>query len=381
MTVEDTLADLVAVDSVSSRSNAAIISYLTGRCERIGFQTQELAHADENGVQKITLVASKAPLRRSNGAAAARQIELALVGHTDTVPYDPNWKEALTLTESDGKLFGRGACDTKAFIAAALTAAAAIDLNELTKPLAFVFTSDEEIGCLGAKRLAVAKPFTTRYAIVGEPTSLQPMRAGKGYCLAQITVRGHEAHSAYPQLGASAIFRAARLIQKIEQIAQDLKSDIHPDFDPPYTTVNVGVINGGTAKNVVPGECRFTLEWRAIPGQASDHVLNLVRGAAEELRKEDADFSCEIDSARADESFDTSADSALADFLQQASGKPSGTVAFGTEAPSMIALGAEAIVFGPGDIRVAHRTGEFVPVNELNQSVEILKQAIRTFCM
>lgn len=379
MTVEDTLAELVAIDSVSSRSNAAIISYLADRCERLGFQTQLFPHVDENGMQKINLVASKAP--SSLHSAGALPIELALVGHTDTVPFDRNWNEALALFERDGKLFGRGACDTKAFIAAALTAVESLDLDKLTKPLALVFTSDEEIGCLGAKRLAAAKPFTARYAIVGEPTSLQPMRAGKGYCLAQIIVQGREAHSAYPQLGASAIFRAARLIEKIEQIAKDLKSDIHPDFDPAYTTLNVGVINGGSAKNVVPGECRFTLEWRTIPGQASDHVLNLVRRAVAELQKLDADFRCEIDAARADESFETPANSALVDFLQESSGKSSGTVAFGTEAPSMIALGAEAVVFGPGDIRVAHRTGEFVPVSDLDQCVVILTQAIGNFCL
>jgi len=385
MTVQQTLADLVAIDSVSSRSNAEIISYLKRRCESVGLQIETFPHVDENGVEKINLVAyvvpsgSKAP--SSLRSAGTLQIELALVGHTDTVPFDPNWNEALALTERDGKLFGRGACDTKAFIAAALTAVESLDLEKLTKPLALVFTSDEEIGCLGAKRLAVAKSLTARYAIVGEPTSLQPMRAGKGYCLAQITVQGREAHSAYPQLGASAIFRAARLLSRIEQIAEKLKSDSHADFDPPYTTLNVGIIGGGSAKNVVPGECRFTLEWRTIPGQASDHVLNLVRSAVAELQKLDADFECEIDAARADESFETPAKSALVNFLQEKSGKHSGTVAFGTEAPSMIALGAEAVIFGPGDIRVAHRTGEFVPIDELAECVRILKSSIERFCM
>jgi acetylornithine deacetylase len=384
MTVEDTLAELVAIDSVSSRSNTEIISYLQTRCQALGYQVRTLPHIDENGVEKVNLVAlapnqSKAP--SSLRSAGALQIELALVGHTDTVPYDPNWTEALKLTEREGKLFARGACDTKAFIAAALTAVETLDLQKLSKPLALVFTSDEEIGCLGAKRLATTKPFTARYAIVGEPTSLQPMRAGKGYCLAQINVRGREAHSAYPQLGASAIFRAARLITRIEEIAQELKSETHADFDPPHTTLNVGVINGGTAKNVVPGECRFTLEWRTIPGQDSDHVLHRVMSALKELQQQDSDFVCDIDAARADDSFETSTNSPLVDFLQQASGKSSGTVAFGTEAPSMIALGAEAVVFGPGDIRVAHRTGEFVPVDELSGCVEILKAAVEKFCL
>ncbi|HXT61458.1 MAG TPA: acetylornithine deacetylase [Pyrinomonadaceae bacterium] len=381
MTVEDTLAELIAIDSVSAHSNSAIVSYLAGRCERLGFQTQQFPHIDEKGVQKINLVALTSACDSSKQTQTeVCATELALVGHTDTVPYDPNWSEALALTERDGKLFGRGACDTKAFIAAALTAIDSLDLAKLTKPLALVFTSDEEIGCLGAKRLAEANSFTAQYAIVGEPTSLQPMRAGKGYCLAQVTLRGREAHSAYPQLGASAIFHAARLIERIESIAEKIKTYEHKDFDPPYTTLNVGLINGGSAKNIVPGECRFTLEWRTIPGQDSNHVLNLLSQAADDLQKQDADFICEIDAPRADDSFETPDNSRLVHFLEDASGKSSGTVAFGTEAPSMIKLGAEAVVFGPGDIRVAHRTGEFVPVDQLNQCVKILRTAIEKFC-
>jgi acetylornithine deacetylase len=369
MTVQQTLAHLVAIDSVSSRSNIEIISYLEQRCRSLGLSTQRHSHVDELGIEKINLVAC---------TSETDQIELVLVGHTDTVPYDANWKEALTLTERDGKLFGRGACDTKAFIAAALTAVESIDIKNLTKPLALVFTSDEEIGCLGAKRLADAKPFAVKYAIVGEPTSLQPRRAGKGYCLAHVIVRGREAHSAYPQIGASAIFRAARLIERIEAIAE-LKNDQHKDFDPPFTTINIGLINGGTAKNIIPGECRFTLEWRTIPGQKSDYALGRVRAAIMNLQRDDPDFECEIDADRADDSFETRADSELVEFLEQAAKQPSGTVAFGTEAPSMIALGAEAVVFGPGDIRVAHRTGEFVPIDELTECAQILKQAIERF--
>lgn len=374
MTVQETLRDLVAIDSVSSRSNAEIVSYLATRCGAAGFTIKSLPYSDEAGVEKTNLIAVA-------HAETDTSIELALVGHTDTVPYDSAWTDALRLAEKGGQLFGRGACDTKAFISATLTAIEGIDVAKLKKPLALVFTADEEIGCLGAKRLAQAKPFTARYAMVGEPTSLQPMRAGKGYCLAEITVRGREAHSAYPQLGASAIFRAARLIGRIEEIAGELKHDQRAGFDPPYTTINVGLIEGGTAKNIVAGECRLTLEWRTIPGQESDYALDLVRQAAADLHQQDMDFACEIDAARADESFETRSDSELVQFLEESSGKASGTVAFGTEAPSMMELGAEAVVFGPGDIRVAHRTGEFVPVDQLHNSVRILQRTIKRFCM
>ena len=380
MTVQQTLADLVAIDSVSAGSNAKIISYLQNRCEALGLETETFPHIDESGVEKTNLLAVTAQSELRAPSTGARQIELALVGHTDTVPYDPNWADALKLTEKDGELFGRGACDTKAFIAAALAALEMVGPARLRKPFALVFTSDEEIGCLGAKRLADAKPFSARYAIVGEPTSLQPMRAGKGYCLAEITVRGREAHSAYPALGASAIFRAARLIERIEKIADALKSDRREGFDPPYTTLNVGVIKGGTAKNILAGECRFTLEWRTIPRQPQDHVLNLVQQSIEQLKQNDSGFICEIDAHRFDESFETQVRSPLVEFLETASGKSAGTVAFGTEAPSMISLGASAVVFGPGDIRMAHRTGEFVPIDQLEKCVQILGQAIEKFC-
>jgi acetylornithine deacetylase len=376
MTVEETLAKLVSIDSVSSRSNAEMISYLEERCRAVGFSVARFPYTDQHGIEKFNLIA-----RAGITIAESPPIELALVGHTDTVPYDPAWTEALQLTERDGKLFGRGACDTKAFIAATLTVIETIDPEKLKAPLALVFTADEEIGCLGAKRLADARPFNVRYAIVGEPTSLQPMRAGKGYCLAEITVRGREAHSAYPQFGVSAIFHAARLLARIERIAAELQNDRRAGFDPPYTTLNVGLINGGTAKNVIAGECHFTLEWRPIPGQKTDQVLNLVRQAVMDFQTEDPNFICEIDAARADESFETRADSPLVKFLEDSSGRKSGTVAFGTEAPSMIALGADAVVFGPGDIRVAHRTGEFVPIDQLNECVSILRRAIQRFCM
>ena len=376
MTVQKTLAELVAIDSVSSRSNADIVDYLSQRCEAVGLDVKRLPYTDAGGVEKFNLIALS-----GIGFSDKTAVELALVGHTDTVPYDPSWNEALQLTADDGKLFGRGACDTKAFIAATLTAIEAVELKNLRRPIALVFTADEEIGLLGAKRLAETRAIHSRYAIIGEPTSLQPMRAGKGYCLAEVTIKGREAHSAYPSLGSSAVFGAARLIAAIETIADKLKAEQHAAFDPAYTTLNVGLVNGGTAKNVIPGFCSFTLEWRPIPGQDPKRLLNLLDEAIDEQKKHDPEFACEVDAARADEGFETSPGSTLVTLLEELTGNEAGTVAFGTEATQMTELGAEAVVFGPGNIRVAHRTGEFVPISELETCVKILQQAVERLCI
>jgi acetylornithine deacetylase len=377
MSVKQTLADLVAIDSVSQRSNVEITDYLAERCRSQQLSVKRLPYTDANGIEKVNLIA----LAGTDFSETQPAVQLALVGHTDTVPYDPNWTEALTLTERDGKLFGRGACDTKAFIATALTAVEQIDLAKLRQPLALVFTADEEIGLIGAKRLAETAAIKSRYAIVGEPTSLRPMRAGKGYCLAEVTITGREAHSAYPSLGTSAILGAARLIAALERIGSQLESETHPAFDPPFTTLNVGIVNGGTAKNVIAGNCRFTLEWRPIPGQNPKRLLSLLDEAIAQQTSIDPQFVCEVDAARADNGYETAVDSEIVKLLEELTGNSSGTVAFGTEAAQLTELGAEAVVLGPGDIREAHRTGEYVACAELEAAVTVLHGAITRLCL
>jgi acetylornithine deacetylase len=373
VSVKETLAELVAIDSVSSRSNDKIISYLESRTRAAGFAVKRFPYTDSSGIEKINLVCAAGP--------ESDDVELALVGHTDTVPYDSNWSEATKLTELEGKLYGRGSCDTKGFIAAALSAAESIGIEALRRPLGLIFTADEEVGLIGAKELAAAQPFRVRNSIVGEPTSLRPMRAGKGYCLAEVFVRGREGHSAYPALGRSAIFRAARLVTRLESIARSISKDQHEGFDPPFTTLNVGLIRGGSAKNVIPGECRFTLEWRPIPGQEPGKLLGYLDEAIEAEKLSDAGFDCAVDAGRADSGFETSNNSELVRFLEAVTGQDAGTVAFGTEAAQMTQLGAESVVFGPGDIRVAHQSGEFVPVAQLEACVHALRQSIERFCL
>jgi acetylornithine deacetylase len=372
MSVESTLAELVRIDSRSSKSNGAVVEYALARALAAGMRARVTSYRDDKGVEKFQLLAF-APKETD-------EVELALVGHTDTVPFEASWAEALTLTEHEGRLYGRGSCDTKGFIAAALTAIEGTDVRALRRTLALVLTADEEVGCLGAKRLAESKPFRARHAVVGEPTSLQPVRAGKGYCLADVTVRGREGHSAYPHLGASAIARAARLVTRVEEMAEELKADGHDSFDPPQTTVNVGLIAGGAAKNIIAGECRFTLEWRPVPGQRPERVAELLAREIEALRAEDDGFDCSVRVLRLDGGVETPADAPLVRALEELTGKPSGAVSFGTEAPQLAELGADAVVFGPGDIRVAHRTGEFVPASELREAVTILRSVIERFC-
>jgi acetylornithine deacetylase len=261
----------------------------------------------------------------------------------------------------------------KGYLACVLAAISATDVKRLAKPLAVVLTADEEVGCVGAKFLARKRAVRARYAIVGEPTGLHPVCAGKGYGLAEIVVRGKEAHSAFPAKGRSAIFDAARIVTLLEAVAKKLASKKNRDFDPPYTTLNAGLIHGGTAKNIVAGECRITVEWRPVPGQDPAWPAELIREA---LRG----FDAQLHIRRNDPPFEPARTRQLARLLESISGKPSTTVSFGTEAAHLKTGGEETVVFGPGDMTVAHQTGEFVPVAELNRCVAHLTAAIRRIC-
>jgi acetylornithine deacetylase len=364
------LRDLVAIDSTSTRSNVAMVDALEPRLTALGLSCERQRYVDERGVEKANLLASSGP-----GLP-----ELALVGHTDCVPFDAAWSEALSLTERDGKLFGRGTCDTKGFIAAAVTAFARVRAR-LNRPVLLCFTADEELGCEGARALLAAGKGKARRAIIGEPTGLAPVRANKGYCLAEVEVHGREGHSAYPESGASAVFRAGRFLARLERWATgELRQEQRADFSPPYATVNVGVISGGRARNVIPGACRFSLEWRPLPSQPVDAVLKAVEALRDELAMEEPGFDATVRPLRMDRGFDTSADADVVRFLVEQTGEAPRTVSFGTEGPEFAALGAVPVVFGPGDITVAHQTGEHVPLSQLNRAAEVLEAALLHFC-
>jgi len=362
------LLDLVAIPSVSSMSNQPVIDYVTSCLPAQHWRIGPKSYVDSAGVAKTNLVALT-----SN--AAANRTELALVCHTDTVPYQSDWAEAVQPVVRDGRLYGRGSCDVKGFLACVLSALNRTDLTSLDRPVALILTADEEIGCIGAKRLVAENAVLTRYMIIGEPTNLRPIRAGKGYALGTITVRGREAHSALPSEGHSAIYDAARVISALEQLALDLEQDSNPDFDPPFTTLNIGLIQGGTAKNIVPGECRLTVEWRPIPGQDRDWAAGLIRERVCRLG-----LNVEFEVLRSDPAFVPSETQDLATMLASVTGNAPATIAFGSEAAHLRELTQETVVFGPGDMATAHRSGEFVPVIELDWCVEYLEATIQKLC-
>jgi acetylornithine deacetylase len=261
-----------------------------------------------------------------------------------------------------------------------LAAVSEVPLAFLAKRLAVVLTADEEIGCVGAKHLVREQAIRSRYAVIGEPTGLRPIRAGKGYALAEIVVRGREAHSAFPAQGRSAIYDAAYIISAIEMLSQRVALQQNPDFDPPFTTLNAGLIQGGTAKNIVPGECRITMEWRPIPGQDPAWVADQLRAEISKCARERPGLKAELNVLRSDPPFEPGATHNLASILESISNRTATTVAFGTEAAHLSPLMEEIVVFGPGDMTTAHRTGENVPIDELLRCVGILRTLIERLC-
>jgi acetylornithine deacetylase len=363
------LQALVQVDSTSSRSNLHVLDLLEAELRPLGFQTRHVRWTDADGVEKGNLVCRRGPELPGG---------LMLVGHTDCVPFDPAWEEALSGQVRDGAVHGRGAADTKGFLAAAVTAARASAAGRL--PLTLLFTADEEVGCLGAKQALAEGRIHPRHAIVGEPTSLVPVRAHKGYCAVEVELRGVEGHSAYPEVGASAIHGFGRLMAELERIGGELRRKKDQAFDPPFTTWNVGVVQGGKARNIIAGHCTFSYEWRPLPGQDPRQALRLLEEACARLTEGSGGrLQVAIAPLRTDAAAVTPPEAELVRFLEAESGHRATTVPFGTELPEVAGMGAEGVVFGPGDIRVAHRTGEHVAVAELERAAEILTRAIARF--
>lgn len=368
---ESILAELVSIPSVSALSNAPIIRCAERLLAPCGWHLRRFEWTDAAGVEKINLVVSSHP---------RPDAELAFVGHTDTVPADPEWPDAFQLIPREDRLHGLGATDMKGFLASCLALLARLNPRTLAHPLMLVLTADEEVGCLGAKRLAAESAIAPRRAIVGEPTQLSPVRAGKGYGLGRVIVRGCEAHSAFPEQGRSAIIDAAHLLARLEALAGEFSEERHEEYTPPYPTLNVGKISGGRAKNIIPGECEFLVEFRPVGGDSPERLRDRISAALAQMRAVRPGLDFSFSAARLDPGFDTPADSELVATAASLTGREPATVSFGTEAPQLAALGAEVVVCGPGDMLRAHRRNEFILRSELAACDAFLRELVQRYC-
>jgi acetylornithine deacetylase len=371
----DVLRELVSIATPSAMSNLPLLRWVETFLKMRSWQVELFLWTDEAGIEKANLIAWPA------ASDIPDQVKLAFVCHTDTVPFAGDWSGALTLASHQGQLHGCGSCDVKGALACFLAAVSGFESTSISSGVALILTADEEIGCKGMDRLLAsdrARNLRIASAIVSEPTSLRSGVAGKGYGLARVTVEGKEAHSAFPQQGRSAISVAARLITAIED-GMDIEA-ADALFDPPRTTLNIGVISGGTAKNILAGSCTFLVEWRAIPGEDPGRVLAHIQTIAREAEASEPQIKIQIEGLRAEPGFAPGIASGSSGPLQQRlaallEGEPIG-ISFGSEASRLARIADEVIVIGPGDMRTAHSDRECVPIAELERWTRVLGELI-----
>jgi acetylornithine deacetylase len=368
MKAAEILRELVAIPSVSKMSNRSLIGYVSGFLSRQGWATIEIPYTDPAGVEKVNLIALPQGF-------SASEVELAFACHTDTVPYATSWEKATQLEERGEFLHGCGSCDVKGALAGILAAIASVP-SERLKPVALLLTADEEIGCIGATHLIAANRIHPKRVIVCEPTSLHPASAGKGYGLLEVRVTGKEAHSAFPQQGQSAINIAAEFIHRVTSAQPGMQD---PLFDPPYTTFNVGVIQGGSAKNIVAGQCSFLIEWRPIPGEPVNAGAELVLQIAKEVETSHPECHIHVNVLRSDCGFKNTQGARLGATLSKLLDRSETGISFGSEATRFAKIAEEVIVVGPGNMHTAHSERECIPIAELEEWTECVKDLL-TIC-
>lgn len=375
---QDLLARLVAFDSVSRNSTRPIAEFIADYLARPGVRI----HRNEaHGGEKANLVIELGP--EPDGSRRG----LVLSGHMDVVPADEEgWEtDPFTLARRGDALVGRGAADMKGFLALAMNRAAGHHPRDLSSPLILLFTFDEELGTLGAKHFVDTWPAPERLprdAIIGEPTGLRVVRMHKGYLKLRLTLRGVPAHSGYPHLGRSAIEPAARAVSTLAELRRELETERprhHEHFpEVPYAPLNVGVVSGGVAVNVVPERCVVEFGIRLLPEMASDAIIARLRERlAVALEGEEWTLGTIGNSPPMMLSADAPLYRDLCDTVHQTDTRG---VHFATDAGWFATVGLECVIFGPGAIEVAHKPNEFVPLAELERAGAVLEQMIRDRC-
>jgi acetylornithine deacetylase len=376
-TYESQLAQLVALPSVScavpswDMANLPVIELLASWFGDLGFKTQIIPLAQPG---KANLIAT---LGSGDGG-------LVLAGHSDTVPYDANrWQsDPFKLTEKDGKFFGLGATDMKGFFPVILAAVKPFLDTPLKNPLIILATADEESSMSGARALAASGKPKARYAVIGEPTELVPIRMHKGIMMESIRVRGQAGHSSNPALGKNALDAMTQVMNELISLRNDLQLKYrNAGFDVQTPTLNLGCIHGGDAANRICGECELHFDLRLLPGMDNKELRTAIQKRLTpiaETSKTDIVFSSLFEGV---EPFDEPAESELVKVCEQLTGHSSASVAFATEAPFMQELGMQTVVLGPGSINQAHQPDEFISINQIEPAVKIVQSLIQKFCI
>jgi len=368
---KDLLAKLVGFDTTSAKSNLDLITFVQDYLDKHGVASTLVPSADDR----------KASLYATIGDGKGG---IGLSGHSDCVPVTgQTWtSDPFMLTERGGKLYGRGTCDMKGFIACVLASVPLFNAQKLKEPIHIIISYDEEVGCAGVRpllaRLGQDLP-RPRAVIVGEPTSMRVIDAHKRIDVYATTVTGKEAHSSLPALGVNAISAAAELIGELDRIAEMIATTQNdPRFEPPCSTVSVGMIEGGTAPNIVPKTCTFRWQVRSLPSVPADEAPRALSAFAEtalvpKMRKKAKDAAIETVGQTSVPAFAAAAQSdavALAMALTGAN-RTSG-VSYATEAGLFEKAGCPAVVCGPGDIAQAHAADEFVSIAQLEACLKFL---------
>lgn len=373
---------LIGTSSVSStsnkhdQSNLPVIHLLADWLENLGFKVN--IHTFEKQIGKANLIATIGPSH--NGADG-----LILSGHTDTVPYDDShWlQDPFKLTEKNNNFYGLGSTDMKSFFALAINTAAKFKATDFKRPLTILATADEESAMSGAQVLLKEQLQHAKYAVIGEPTSLTPIRMHKGVMMESLIVTGHAGHSSKPHLGASATEGMHRVINELLLWRDELqRKHQNPVFDVSLPTMNIGSIHGGDNPNRICSHCETQIDIRPLPGMD----INAIR----------ADLQKRLGNVLAEESklklayrpifsgvppFETAADAKLTQLIENIIGKAAQSVAFATEAPYLSKLGIETIVIGAGNIDQAHQPNEYIPANQITPYCNFLQKIIQKICI
>ena len=368
---------LVAEDTVSHRSTAPCVALLAPILEEAGFgvTVQEVRRGE---VIQQNLVA-----RRGSGSGG-----LFLGGHLDTVPWQPGTR-GTTRPERDGPLlFGRGTCDMKGGVAAVVEACRRVASIPLRRPLVLGFTFEEEVGCHGAGFLMEELPHGCEVGIVAEPTDLAPAHMHKGYLGIDLDLVGVPAHASDPSRGVSAAWGAAALLERLRRLAEELRvAPLEPRLSPPWTTLNVGRVDVGSARNIVAPGGTIQLELRPLPGQPAGELVERVRALAREAEREVPGLVIRLRPPRLAPALQTSAESELVGWLAEETGQAPRGVPFYTEGPIFAGRGAgheagsgaAVVVCGPGSISQAHTRDEHVEIDALEVAADLYRRAILRF--